>query len=187
MQMERSARRIALSNHVLYNGGMIGCIDGEYARDALDVVSCLAGGRRIDPYNRPGATKRHCRSCAVTQEVIDDIARITIANHGAKNLYLVHHTDCLAYGGHRAFSSRTKERAAHVLDLRTAKRLFFEEVMAYAELLLEDGDLTSWERGHLEAALRGGFKVTPILLPSVTERANRSFTPAECHALIVSG
>lgn len=173
-------------SHKVYHGAVVGCIDGDWIEPTLAITRRLAGGHRIDPYMRPGGTKRHCRACKVTQEVVEDLAKITVANHGALNLYLVHHANCLAYGGREAFASEEAERSAHIMDLRTAKQLFTEEVLAYAELLLKHERLSDREKVHLEVALDGGFAVTPIFLAPPERGRVRTFTPAECRALIIN-
>lgn len=43
--------------------------------------------------------------------------------HGIKKVYLIHHEDCGAYGGKKAFSSDEEEFGKHKADLETAKGL----------------------------------------------------------------
>lgn len=177
---------LVLSEHVAYHGAVVGCIDGHWTDVTLAVVRRLAGGHRIDPYNRPGATLRHKRGCHVTEEVIEDLARITIANHGAMNLFLAHHQNCLAYGGSRAFASLAEEKAAHIADLRTAQQLFSEAVLDKVRQLLRSGHrLSRREQAHLEVALSGGFKVTGLFIPEANRGEVLSIKLADCQALVV--
>lgn len=37
--------------------------------------------------------------------------------HNIQTVYLIHHTDCGAYGGHSAFESREKEKQTHRADM----------------------------------------------------------------------
>jgi hypothetical protein len=172
-------------SHKIYYGAVIGCIDGAWRDATLAVVRRLAGGHNIDPYNRPGSTKRHCHHCVVTREVIQDLVKITIANHGAMQLYLAHHQDCLAYGGTKAFSSHQAERAAHVADLHSAEQLFKELVLAQAKELLKTGELSHKERANLEAAVGGAFMVTKLFIPEANRGEVLSIKLADCRACIV--
>lgn len=169
----------------IYHGAVIGCIDGHWTDTTLAVVRRLAGGPRIDPYNRPGATLRHRRGCHVTEEVTEDLVRITIANHGAMNLFLAHHQNCLAYGGSQAFGSLEEEREVHAADLRSAQRLFKEAVLDKAQQLLRYGQLSQREQAHLEAALDGSFQVTSLFIPEANRGEVLSIKLADCQALVV--
>jgi hypothetical protein len=173
-------------SHRIYHGAVVGCIDGAWAGITHSVTSRLAGGPLIDPYNRPGATLRHKHGCRFTEEVIDDLVKITIANHGAMNLFLAHHQNCLAYGGSKAFASPQSERAAHIADLRSAEQLFKELVLARTKQLLEMSELSQKERTHLEAALNGAFRVTKLFIPEANRGEVLSIKNlADCQALIV--
>jgi hypothetical protein len=115
--------------------------------------------------------------------LIEDIAEISIPHHGALNLFIAHHADCLAYGGSEAFSSEEEERAIHVLDMVASKKLFVREILAYAEMLVQYGDITPQEKDRLKRALDGGFKVTSLFLFPPPGR--RSFTADEVRADIL--
>lgn len=43
--------------------------------------------------------------------------------HNTKTLYLMHHTDCGAYGGHRAFASLEEENAKYKADMEKAREV----------------------------------------------------------------
>ena len=40
--------------------------------------------------------------------------------HNTQTLYLMHHTDCGAYGGHKAFANLEEERAKYIADMEKA-------------------------------------------------------------------
>jgi carbonic anhydrase len=46
--------------------------------------------------------------------------RISHDLHNMRRVILLHHTDCGAYGGHKAFASEAEEDAKHVTDMREA-------------------------------------------------------------------
>lgn len=172
-------------SHKIYHAAVVGCIDGAWTDPTLAIVRRLAGGHRIDTYMRPGGTKRHCHHCAITQEVVEDLVTITIAKHGAMELFLPHHQDCLAYGGSKAFASPQAERAAHIADLHSAEQLFMELVLARANRLLKTSELSHKERAHLEAAVSGAFRVTKLFIPETNRGEVLSIKLADCRACIV--
>lgn len=157
-------------------GVLSDCVDPRFHRVTVKYVRRLVGGHNIVPRSRPGGTKRHCLNCAVTRELIQDIAEINIPHHGVLNLFNVNHADCLAWGGSKSFSSMEEERAAHVLDMMTGKKLFEEEILAHAEMYFKYGDITLHERLNLERALNGGFKVVNLFVsPLVPLPPGRTF------------
>ena len=43
--------------------------------------------------------------------------------HATKTLYLMHHTDCGAYGGHKAFANLDEEKAKYKADMEKARKI----------------------------------------------------------------
>ena len=43
--------------------------------------------------------------------------------HNTKTLYLMHHTDCGAYGGHKAFANLDEEKAKYKADMEKARKI----------------------------------------------------------------
>ena len=43
--------------------------------------------------------------------------------HNTKTLYLMHHTDCGAYGGHKAFANLDEEKAKYKADMEKAREV----------------------------------------------------------------
>src|SRR3989339_1609874 len=43
--------------------------------------------------------------------------------HNTKTLYLMHHTDCGAYGGHKAFANLEEEKAKYLADMEKAREV----------------------------------------------------------------
>ena len=48
--------------------------------------------------------------------------KISYDLHGARKVILMHHTDCGAYGGHKAFDSELEEEQKHLRDMEEAAR-----------------------------------------------------------------
>jgi len=43
--------------------------------------------------------------------------------HNTQTLYIMHHTDCGAYGGHKAFASLDEEKAKYKADMEKAREV----------------------------------------------------------------
>lgn len=180
-----------MSDSIVYHGALLDCVDGHWRDIALAVTRRLAGGHRIDgPYARPGGTLRHKDDCQFTDVVVKDITEVSIALHGALQLFLAHHQNCGAYGGSQAFASLAEERAVHTADLLKAQEFFHQGVLVKAEKTLRSGRLFSRqlsvkERGHLEAAVNGGFHVTSLFIPEVNRGEVLSIKLSACREMIV--
>jgi len=48
---------------------------------------------------------------------------ISVRLHGIKEVYLIHHLDCGAYGGRQAFKNIKTEKARHLSNLAKAKKI----------------------------------------------------------------
>ncbi|MBD3311716.1 MAG: hypothetical protein GF349_04490 [Candidatus Magasanikbacteria bacterium] len=48
--------------------------------------------------------------------------------HDIQTLYLIHHTDCGAYGGHSAFDDLEEEKNKHIKDMNAAKVIIEENI-----------------------------------------------------------
>jgi carbonic anhydrase len=48
--------------------------------------------------------------------------------HDIKTLYIIHHTDCGAYGGHDAFEGLEDETRQHHADMNTTKNIIEENI-----------------------------------------------------------
>lgn len=46
---------------------------------------------------------------------------LSIKLHNTKTLYIMHHTDCGAYGGHKAFANLEEEKAKYMVDMEKAR------------------------------------------------------------------
>lgn len=63
--------------------------------------------------------------------------------HQARELIMIHHTDCGAYGGRKAFTSDWEERETHVGDMKKSAEIIkasfgeFEIKKVYAKILEE--------------------------------------------------
>ena len=67
--------------------------------------------------------------------------------HGIQTLYLMHHTDCGAYGGHGTFENETQEQEKHIADMHKAKKLIEEQfdtlsVVCVLAVMTSDTDIS---------------------------------------------
>jgi len=55
-----------------------------------------------------------------SREVILKQIRFSYDLHNMRRVILMHHTDCGAYGGHKAFANELEEERRHICDMKTA-------------------------------------------------------------------
>ncbi len=48
---------------------------------------------------------------------------LSIKLHNTETLYIMHHTDCGAYGGHKAFANLDEEKAKYKADMENAREV----------------------------------------------------------------
>lgn len=61
--------------------------------------------------------------------------RISHDLHNMRRVILIHHTDCGAYGGHKAFADEASEDAKHISDMKEATEII-RNAMPDVEVLL---------------------------------------------------
>lgn len=71
---------------------------------------------------------------------------LSIKLHNTKTLYIMHHTDCDAYGGHKAFASLDEEKAKYLADMKKARKVIKSvapdlEVKFVLADILDDGSV----------------------------------------------
>lgn len=77
----------------------------------------------VDVVSIAGAVKDLVRSDQPQSAVLFRQVQISHNLHAIKEVYLVNHTDCGAYGGHEAFLDEQQEISTHTDDLRTARAI----------------------------------------------------------------
>lgn len=107
-------------------------------RDAYDDVSVAGAVKNlVDPYD-PADTEFVYRQIEIARKL-----------HGAREVILINHMDCGAYGGRADFTTVGEERARHTKDLLRAKEMvehrFAEEGIRAIPILAdlsEKGEVT---------------------------------------------
>jgi carbonic anhydrase len=101
-------------------------------RDDYDMVSCA--GATMDLTNGDDGAR---------QFILKQI-RISIEKHGIQKVYIVHHLDCGAYGGHTAFASLEAEKLRHIEDMKKARDVImstFPELTVILMLASRSGEV----------------------------------------------
>lgn len=91
-------------------------LDRQALMGDADILSLAGGVRSLVMSNSPDAT-----------ELFKNVT-ISYDLHAVRELWLINHTDCGAYGGRSAFSSDAGEWAHHEADLRQAARLIIQRL-----------------------------------------------------------
>lgn len=71
--------------------------------------------------------------------ILDEKSRASIVNavkislelHESKTIYIIHHRDCGAYGGRKAFQSSELELEHHKSELKNARQLLQKEIGSF--------------------------------------------------------
>ena len=80
-------------------------------RDQYDLVS-LAGATKGLVENDPASVSIILKQIEISQRL-----------HGVSEVYLIHHMDCGAYGGHQAFKNIQAEHDKQLADMEAAKKI----------------------------------------------------------------
>lgn len=136
----------------VYNGALIGCVDGAWTEKMLKEARNIVGGHVIDPYTHPGGVKDLKLGCQVGETTLRNLVEVSIGLHGVKQVVLCNHWDCGAYGGSRAFSSAEEERAQHIRHLQKRTKIAQDFLQQYVEEILLNPE--SFPRVNFERALK---------------------------------
>ena len=101
---------------------VIHCIDFRFHEAIKNFLQNELGIKSYDLLTIPGAAKHltAAGSAARRDGLLEDIG-ISIKLHEPKEIILINHSDCGAYGGRAAFSDEATEEAAHRAALEEAK------------------------------------------------------------------
>ncbi len=77
-------------------------------KDNYDLLSVAGSAKDLSGTNRGYILKQIEISCLL---------------HGVKEVYLIHHLDCGAYGGSQSFKNLKDEKSRHLADLVLAERI----------------------------------------------------------------
>lgn len=115
------------------------CVDPRFFFQTFAFLKEELGFEYFDPYTKPSGPR-----VLVNEETrnsfLNDIERVSIGLHKIKEIVLIAHRDCGAYGGSAAFPGSAEEKATQVEDLKLARGILLERFpsmpvsMFYAEI-----------------------------------------------------
>jgi carbonic anhydrase len=101
------------------------CIDGRFIKRTVEWVVSQAGDV-FDFRTGVGSTKTIIDSL-YDRASFFDVIKTSIKLHNIKEVWLIDHVDCGAYGGSKAFANEDKERTFHIGKLIEAAKIVKDE------------------------------------------------------------
>ncbi len=115
------------------------CLDPRFREQHERFIAGELGFGEFDQYVFPGGPKVLVDE-ATRAFFLGAIEKVSIGLHGAKEIILIAHRDCGAYGGSKKFGNPAEEKATQVEDLKIARGVLAERfpgitvTMFYAEI-----------------------------------------------------
>jgi len=108
---------------------VICCIDFRFQSALRDFLISTNLKDQYDLVCLGGVTKGLVEGDKAGSEIILKQIGISKKLHSISELYLIHHMDCGAYGGHAAFENIKAERDKQLTDLISAKKIIAKEYL----------------------------------------------------------
>lgn len=102
---------------------VVACIDFRFHSAIRGFLVDLGLKDNYDFISLAGATKDLIDNDPAGATTIIRQIDISCKLHDVGVMYIIHHMDCGAYGGHAASTSRDEERSRQLTDLETARRI----------------------------------------------------------------
>jgi len=99
------------------------CMDFRFHSAIRDWLVSLGLKDQYDLVSLAGATKGLVEKNAASTEIILKQIDISQRLHGISEVYIMHHLDCGAYGGHAAFNNLSSESQKQIADMQKAKAI----------------------------------------------------------------
>ena len=106
---------------------VIHCIDFRFISAIRDFLKSRGLKDQYDLVSLAGATKGLAEGKNDSSETILRAIGIGVRFHGIKDIYIIHHMDCLAYQNQYAFNWAEAERNRLKNDMETAKNVILKE------------------------------------------------------------
>ena len=106
---------------------VIHCMDFRFHSAIRDFLVSMRLKDQYDLVSLAGAAKGLLENDRAGSEVILKQIDISQRLHGISEVYIIHHMDCGAYGGHAAFADLSAEHAKQAADLKAAQRIVSEK------------------------------------------------------------
>lgn len=118
----------------------ISCIDGRFIKRTIDWISEQTGGI-FDFRTEVGASKAILDS-EIDRERFFNIIDTSIKLHNIKEVWLIDHIDCGAYGGSGQYDNEDEEKKFHIEKLNSAKKIVEDK---YSKIKIK-GIYVDWEK-----------------------------------------
>ncbi|MFZ6036290.1 MAG: carbonic anhydrase [Patescibacteria group bacterium] len=106
---------------------VIHCMDYRLTESIHDFLGSLDLRDQYDEVSLAGAAKGIADGDSEITDVILKQIKTAHDLHGIQDVFLMHHTDCGAYGGRAAFTSANEERERHLADMHRAADVLREQ------------------------------------------------------------
>lgn len=105
------------------------CIDFRLPDEIKEFLASRGLARRYDLVSLAGGVKSLVAPENESEKnfILKQI-EISSRLHQIKEVYLINHSDCGAYGGRKAFGSEDKEREKHLEDLKQAQKIISDKL-----------------------------------------------------------
>lgn len=103
---------------------LIVCVDFRFHETYLKLAKNHFKMKTFDLWTIPGVAKIFVNDedKILKEAILGKIDKVSIKLHQVKEIILINHADCGAYGGRRSFKDLTTEREAHFNDLKKARK-----------------------------------------------------------------
>ncbi|MDO8443951.1 MAG: hypothetical protein Q7S80_00385 [bacterium] len=102
----------------------VSCIDGRFIKKTIEWLALQTGGV-FDYRTEVGATKAII-DCEADLDSCCNVIATSLKLHSIKQLYLIDHIDCGAYGGSKDFANKDEEKKFHTERLDKAAEILTE-------------------------------------------------------------
>ena len=103
------------------------CMDFRFHTDIRDFLVSMGLKDRYDLVSLAGVTKGLVENDSASTELILKQIEISQRLHNIQEVYIIHHMDCGAYGGHKAFANLEEERNKQLADMEEAEKIISEK------------------------------------------------------------
>jgi len=102
---------------------IIHCMDFRFHSAIRDFLVSLGLKDQYDLVSLAGATKGLVENDLASTSIILKQIEISQRLHGINEVYLIHHMDCGAYGGHQAFKNFQEEHDKQLAEMEAARKI----------------------------------------------------------------
>lgn len=106
---------------------VIQCIDFRFHSAIRDWLVSQGLKDKYDIVSLAGATKGLVDADQASTEIILKQIDISQKLHAISEIFIIHHLDCGAYGGHQAFDSIQAERDKQAAEMKSANKIISEK------------------------------------------------------------